>query len=326
MLAVKSMLTQFQKEFWNRFTIPLTRLDSIGIQRLRSRIPTSHNPFHYYDKAIISIDTLKQDAEYRTYLEQAYWDVIVIDEAHNVADRGTGGSTGNVSHGRTSLRSRLARLLARRSDTLIMLSATPRDGRARSFASLMNMLDATAIADPDNYTTEDFSEKGLVIRRFKKDIRNQVRDAFREREIVRRRFPASAAEETAYEALLAVQVAPSRSATSPVSKRRDLFLVTLEKALFSSPAACIASVDQRIRRRERELDAAPNAQVAAEVESLQVLRKALAAIRPDDYAKYRALLAAVRDKKPFDWNASDPRDRLVVFRTVIDIKSSTSSG
>ena len=110
-LAVKSMLAQFQKEFWNRFTIPLTRLDSIGIQRVRSRIPTNHNPFYYYDKSIISIDTLKQDAEYRTYLEQAYWDIIVIDEAHNVADRGSG-----------SLRSRLAKLLAKRSDALIMLS------------------------------------------------------------------------------------------------------------------------------------------------------------------------------------------------------------
>jgi SNF2 family DNA or RNA helicase len=38
-LAVKSMLTQFQKELWSRFTIPLTRLDSIGIQRVRHRIP-----------------------------------------------------------------------------------------------------------------------------------------------------------------------------------------------------------------------------------------------------------------------------------------------
>ena len=317
-LAVKSMLTQFQKEFWNRFTIPLTRLDSIGIQRVRSRIPTSHNPFHYYDKAIISIDTLKQDAEYRTYLEQAYWDIIVIDEAHNVADRGAGSASAGGS-GRTSLRSRLARLLARRSDTLIMLSATPHDGRARSFASLMNMLDATAIADPDNYTKEDFRDKGLVIRRFKKDIRNQVRNAFRDREIVRRRFPASAVEEGAYEALLAVRLASSRSAAPGTgSTRRDLFLVTLEKGLFSSPAACIASVDQRIRRRERELTESPNAPVAAEVESLQVLRQALAAIRPDDYAKYQALLAAVRGGKPFDWNGSDPQDRLVVFTERIE--------
>ena len=269
-LAVKSMLTQFQKEFWNRFTIPLTRLDSIGIQRVRSRIPTSHNPFHYYDKAIISIDTLKQDAEYRTYLEQAYWDVIVIDEAHNVADRGTG-----------SLRSRLARLLARRSDALVMLSATPHDGRARSFASLMNMLDATAIANPDDFSPEDFRDKGLVIRRFKKDVQAQVRETFRDREIVRRRFPASGKEETAFEALLAVEVAgmgtgavagtgagvtfragtgtgtAANAPAPPSPRRRDLFLVTLEKALFSSPAACIASIDQRIRRRERELARAP---------------------------------------------------------------------
>ena len=206
MLAVKSMLTQFQKEFWNRFTIPLTRLDSIGIQRVRSRIPTNYNPFYYYDKAIISIDTLKQDAEYRTYLEQARWDIIVIDEAHNVADRGTG-----------SLRSRLAKLLARQSDTLIMLSATPHDGKARSFASLVNMLDATAITDPDNYTSEDF-RPGLVIRRFKKDVQDQVREAFSDREVFPQRFRASDVEEAAYDALLAVPIAGHR----PESASRDL--------------------------------------------------------------------------------------------------------
>ena len=326
-LALKSMLTQFQKEFWSRFTIPLTRLDSVGIQRVRRRIPTSHNPFHYYDKSIISIDTLKQDREYRTYLEQAYWDVIVIDEAHNVADRGTG-----------SLRSRLARLLARRSDTLIMLTATPHDGKARSFASLVNMLDATAITDPEDFRPEDFRDKGLVIRRFKKDIRADVGDdAFRDREVHRRRFPASAKEERAYEALLAVKVARAGGARTSASGganaagqvRRDLFLVTLEKALFSSPAACLASVDKRIRRRDKELEAGAAggagatlaAAVAAEAASLRALREALVVIGPGDYAKYQALLDAIRGGRPFRWQArgrGTEEDRLVVFTERIE--------
>ena len=297
-LAVKSMLTQFQKEFWNRFTIPLTRLDSVGIQRVRSRIPTNHNPFYYYDKAIISIDTLKQDAEYRVYLEQATWDIIVIDEAHNVADRGTG-----------SQRNRLAKLLARRSDTLIMLSATPHDGKARSFASLVNMLDATAITNPDDYTKEDF-RPGLVIRRFKKDVQEQVRETFKDRKVHPRRFPASAAEEAAFDALLAVRLVGHR----PDALTRDLFTVTLEKALFSSPAACIETADERIRRREREIengeDASPR---RAEIDGLLELRATLEQVTPASWSKYHALLAAIRDGQPFHWEPTDPEDRLVIF-------------
>ena len=296
-LAVKSMLTQFQKEFWNRFTIPLTRLDSIGIQRVRSRIPTNHNPFYYYDKAIISIDTLKQDAEYRTYLEQATWDIIVIDEAHNVADRGTG-----------TLRNRLARLLARQSDTLIMLSATPHDGKARSFASLVNMLDATAIADPDRYTTADF-RPGLVVRRFKKDVQEDVRQAFPEREVYTRHVAASTAEETAYDALLAVRIAIGAR-----TRHRDLFVVTLEKALFSSPAACIETVDRRIGRREREIaNGEETSSESVEVADLRRLRDALEQITPADYGKYQALLAAIGQGQPFDWRPTDTEDRLVIF-------------
>jgi SNF2 family DNA or RNA helicase len=103
-VTTKSMMVQFQKEFWTRFTIPLMRLDSTTIQRIRTRIPGNHNPFHYYDRTIISIDTLKQDREYRTYLEQAHWDIIIIDEAHNVARRGKGHQS--------SQRSKLAERLA----------------------------------------------------------------------------------------------------------------------------------------------------------------------------------------------------------------------
>ena len=91
-----------------------------------------------------------------------------------------------------------------------MLSATPHDGRARSFASLMNMLDPTAISQPESYVKEDFSHKGLVVRRFKKDIRDQVEGEFRERRVYRHHHPASAEEEAAYAALLKIPFTRNR--------------------------------------------------------------------------------------------------------------------
>ena len=153
-ITLKSMLTQFQKEFWSRFSIPLVRLDSVGLQRVRNQIPSNHNPFNYYDRSIISIDTLKNNLEYRNYLENAWWDIIIIDECQNVAARS--GESG------LSRRARLARMLSSRSDTLMLLSATPHDGSARSFASLLSLLDPTAISDPDNYTPDDYQDKGQI--------------------------------------------------------------------------------------------------------------------------------------------------------------------
>jgi hypothetical protein len=105
----------------------------------------------------------------------------------------------------------LARLLAGRSDTMILLSATPHDGSARSFASLMSLLDPTAISDPEDYTPDDFRNKGLVIRRFKKDIKDQVSADFQERDTCLRQN-ASPQEEAAYRALLAMSLHPGRQA------------------------------------------------------------------------------------------------------------------
>ena len=303
-LALKSMLTQFQKEFWNRFTIPLTRLDSTGLQRVRNRIPTNHNPFYYYDKSIISIDTLKQDSEYRTYLEQAYWDIIIIDEAHNVAERSSG-----------SMRARLARLLATRSDTLIMLSATPHDGRARSFASLMNMLDPTAISDPDNYSQADFSSKGLVIRRFKKDIQKQVEKAFMEREILSHYHVASPEEEAAYEALLAIKF--TRGGVYSSENSAALLRVTLQKSMFSSPAACLKSVENRIHQLNKQAMDGSTEDIEAEINGLKVLLQQVKLVTPDKYAKYQRLVKLLKDNA-LGWSPRKTDDRLVVFSERIE--------
>ncbi len=302
-LTLKSMMTQFQKEFWNRFTIPLTRLDSLGLQRVRNRIPTNHNPFYYYDKAIISIDTLKQDSEYRVYLEQAYWDIIIIDECHNVAERGS-----------RSQRARLAKLLASRSDTLIMLSATPHDGRAKSFASLMNMLDPTAIRDPEHYSSEDFSSKGLVVRRFKKDIQNQVDREFKQRHIYSDRHPASREEEIAYDALL--QISFTRKGESISGKGGALLRVNLQKALFSSPAACRKSIAERIKKLTNQEEDSTQAEIE-EIDGLGFLDRALQQIAPDHYPKYQALLQRLNTSS-FGWSKKVADDRLVIFSERIE--------
>lgn len=274
-LTLKSMMTQFQKEFWNRFTIPLTRLDSAGLQRVRSRIPGNHNPFYYYDKSIISIDTLKQDNEFKTYLEQAYWDIILIDEAHNVADRGT-----------SSQRAALARLLASRSDTLIMLSATPHDGRAKSFASLMNMLDPTAISDTENYVKDDFNNKGLVIRRFKKDIRDQVETEFKQRTVHSLMHQATPEEEAAYDALLAIPF--TYKGKFDPEKQGHLIRIGLQKALFSSPSACTFSVKQRLKKLQANEELSEDIQ--AEINGLESLKLALRNIDTHTWSKYSAFI------------------------------------
>jgi len=298
-LAVKSMLTQFQKEMWNRFSIPLTRLDSTGLQRVRNKIPTNHNPFHFFDKSIISIDTLKQDIEYRHYLEQAYWDIIVIDEAHNVAERGS-----------NSQRSRLAKLLASRSDTLIMLSATPHDGKPESFASLMNMLDATAISNPKEYKHEDFNDKGLVVRRFKKDVKDQISKEFPERQIETIRSNATAVEEDAYRELLDANFGSLDKSSEGGQNHSRLFRVTLEKALFSSPMACLSTVENRLNKLKNKDDS----EFADDIDTLASLAQSLKRIDAPNFSKYQRLLTLIADKKQgFGWKPNKKDDRIVIF-------------
>ena len=87
-------------------------------------------------------------------------------------------------------------------DKKSFLDSISADGKPESFASLMNMLDPTAIANPQEYEYSDFADKNLVVRRFKKDVKDQMVGEFPERQISALKRKASAAEEEAYRRLV----------------------------------------------------------------------------------------------------------------------------
>ncbi|MFE9975795.1 SNF2-related protein [Streptomyces hirsutus] len=271
------VLEQFQHELWTRFAIPLVRLDSVGIERIQREIPAGRNPFTYFKRVIVSIDTLKNTDQYKHHLERITWDAVVIDESHNLINKG-------------SLRNQLARTLAPHTDALLLASATPHNGDARSFAELISLLDPAAIRDPEHYRAEDI--KHLFIRRTKvsPEVREQMKGQWADRGPSRSvRVTATPAEEKVFEELAAVWL-PSDGSKSVSDV--PLFPYTLLKSFLSSHAALKATVTTRIRTLEKKN--APES-TAAERAALHRLLELSSGMAEADSGKLGALLEQLRE-------------------------------
>ncbi len=192
-----------------------------------------------------------------------------------------------------------------------MLSATPHDGRAKSFASLLNMLDATAIANPENYSKDDYADKGLVIRRFKKDIIDQVKTEFKERKTQQVKTQASAIEQAAFDYLTEIQFAK----IDQVHSAGILFKTTLTKALFSSPVACRETIQNRLKN----LEIKQNGAYQNDRDQLITLNDLLAKIEVENFSKYQCLVKTIVDQKDgLNWKPNDTKDRIVIFTERIE--------
>lgn len=276
------VLEQFQREMWTRFAIPLVRLDSTGIQRVQREIPAGRNPFAYFKRAIISVDTLKSEI-YAHHLERTDWDAVVIDESHNLVNRGTKNN-------------QLARLLARRTDALVLASATPHNGDAASFAELIKMLDEAAIADPTSYEVDKLEH--LYIRRTKMsaEVRDGLKGAWADRGPSQPIYvPASDAEADVF-AELATRWIPADASMPSVSTAR-LVPYQLLKSFLSSHKALLATIKTRLRTVEESLAEKPASPTAREAEraALLDLRSLAERIEDEKAAKFRALVDQLRN-------------------------------
>src|SRR5271157_4867922 len=155
------LLEQWRLEMAQRFGLRLEVIDRAKLEEIRRSTELGSNPFDFIPLGLVSIDFLKQE-RILDQLDRASYDIVVVDEAHHCTD------TGSIQNTEDSQRRGLAEVLARRCDSLLLLTATPHDGYDRSFASLCELLDPSLVDGRGSLRGERY--RNHVIRRLKKHI------------------------------------------------------------------------------------------------------------------------------------------------------------
>jgi ERCC4-related helicase len=292
-LTKKSMLTQFQSELWNRFAVPLVRLDSAGIAKLRLKIPASKNPFEVFHRVIMSIDTLKDVGRYRPFLEKTRWDMVIIDEAHNVA---------GASSAERVLSYRLAKLMSRSTDSMLLATATPHNGKRETFARLISLLDPSAIPDPKlrEYDARDIAPFFLM--RFKEDVRQEAGDNFSERVVIP--LASTTSDATPAEEAVYADLAKLRAVVKEHGTKDRLIEYGLYKRFLSSPEALTSTIT-KVRDRVAKEDAA-----SPSLPLLNHLVTTSAGLSISASSRYQLLK---RHLQELGWDGSASSPRLLLF-------------
>ncbi|MFC2359375.1 MAG: helicase-related protein, partial [Actinomyces dentalis] len=227
----------------------------------------------------------QENDRYLNHLRKQRWDAVVIDESHNVTNKGT-------------LNNRLADILARQTDALILASATPHNGDPKSFAELIRLLEPTAVRADGSLDEE--AVRRLVIRRHRHsdEVRDVVGGRWKERLTpVNRLVAPSPAEDAVAGELSRTWLHRADDAAPPGGRKAGsrgdaLFAWTLAKSFLSSPSALIQTIDERLRRRGSR--AAGSEATSTEHRALTHLRELAVEANTTASGKYQALLAELR--------------------------------
>ena len=231
------LLVQWAQELRQRFGLRFTIIaDAAALQEQRRKLELGGNPFDAIGLCLVSLDFAKQERVLEE-LERSAWDLAVIDEAHHCI-----GSTATIDRADTQRR-RLAEVIARRCDGLLLLTATPHDGYDPHFASLIELLDPSLVDGRGGLVGSAYRRH--VVRRLKSHIRDHATGAplFRDRRVVPVRIVDVAQAAQQFHRALAALIAPRlRRATRGKQHADALAFVSLLKRSVSTISACIATL------------------------------------------------------------------------------------
>jgi len=241
-----SLQEKWRVEMLEKFGLEFRIVNTAYLRNLRRKRGIHTNPWTSFPRLIASIDWLKNDIPLRlmtdalpimpTYPRR--FDVLIVDEAHNVAP------AGSMNYAVDSLRTKAIRKIAPHFEHRLFLTATPHNGFRESFTSLLEILDDQRFAlgivpDPENLAR-------TMVRRLKSDIVDENGKAVFPERVLEPLGVDYADEERRIHAAL-VEYTASRRETTAKNRHRfatEFVLKLLKKRLFSSPAAFAATLEK----------------------------------------------------------------------------------
>ena len=233
------LLIHWRDQMRDKFGLEFRIVDSQLMKQLRRTRGIHTNPWSHFPRLIASIDFIKRDRPMRLFREllparatyPRRFDILVVDEAHNVAPAGSG------RYARDSLRTQAIRSIAPHFEHKLFLTATPHNGYPESFTALLELLDNQRFArgvEPDRHQLE-----AVMVRRLKSELVHwdgTPRFPRRRLDVIEVRYSE---EEKQVHAWLKEYTA-LRQANAREEEERfatEFVLKLLKKRLFSSPAA-----------------------------------------------------------------------------------------
>lgn len=252
-VAPKGLVRQWQAEMRQHFGETFHFVDPSSLAALRQWRGDSEedNAWRMHDQVICALDSVKPLESRRgwsldqiqTYnrerfedLVSAAWDLVIIDEAHRM-----GGSTEQVA------RYKLGAALAEASPYLLLLSATPHQGKTDQFMRLMQLLDRDTFPDEGSVSRERVQP--FVIRTEKRAAINaEGQPLFRPR-LTRLHAVAwqarHAAQQQLYEAVTDYVRHGYNQALAAKQRHVGFLMILMQRLVTSSTAAIRATLEKR---------------------------------------------------------------------------------
>lgn len=264
-----AMLREQWKEALDYFFHVDARIISSSHRREMERelLPGS-NPWEHYPYLIASMDYAKMP-EVKPQIVEQNWDIVLVDEAHNVAKPHQSDFKNKVEMDRWEL----MRELSKKTKHLIMLTATPHNGYTDTFASLLKMLDVGAVAgsDSDPVINRDIAKK-YVCQRRRSDVETEMGRAGEKSPFPKRNTKESYARLSAQEIKVVKEVERlGRHILDSAGGERTFKMhiakwtvMHFHKRALSSPYALVCSLKNRLKVIDKKIGVQEN-QVDEEV-------------------------------------------------------------